>query len=100
MAFMVDITLFSAAALAVASASLTAFGRRRQRYGGWTWWVGAMWVTTLGAALAAFLPWRSGGGLSMALASLAGLLLMAWPVLTVVGLRRFHPRQALAGRER
>lgn len=100
MAFMVDITLFSAAALAVASASLTAFGRRRQRYGGWTWWVGAMWVTTIGAALAAVLPWRTGGGLAVVLASLAGLLLMAWPVLTLVGLRRFHPRQALPGHER
>lgn len=97
---MVDITLFSAAALAVASASLTAFGRRRQRYGGWSWWVGAMWVTTAGTALAAALPWRAGGGLATAGAALAGLLLMAWPVLTLVGLRRFHPRQALPGGER
>jgi len=102
---MSDALVFSAAALAAASASLTAFGRRRQRYGGWGFWVAAMWLTTAGAAVSAvsaFVPQAGSGplsGLSAVGTALAGLLLMLWPVFTLVGLRRFHPRQALPGHE-
>ena len=80
------------AALAVAAASLTGFGLRQRRYEGWRWWVGALWLTTAGAAFAALGSGAWGAGL-------ASLLLMAWPVLALLGLRRFHPRQALPGRE-
>ena len=88
-----DILYFAALALAVASAALTAFGMRQPRYEGWRWWVVALWLTTLGAAIGAF--W--GGSMGTAVAD---MLLLQWPVLTLIGLRRFHPRQALAGSER
>ena len=84
---------FGAAALAVAAASLTAFGLRQRRYDGWHWWVVALWLTTLGAAVGAVF----GGSFGVAL---AGLLVMQWPVVTLIGLRRFHPRQALPGSDR
>jgi diguanylate cyclase (GGDEF)-like protein len=80
------------AALAVASLSLTAFGLRQRRYEGWRWWVVALWLTTGGAAVAT--AWEGPVG-----AALASLLLMLWPVLALIGLRRFHPRQSLPGRE-
>ena len=85
-----EIVIFAASTLAVASVSLSVFGERQKRYDGWRWWMWAMWVTTLGAALAAL--WQGPVG-----AKVAGLLLMQWPVLTLIGLRRFHPRQALPG---
>ena len=88
-----EILGFGAAALAVAAASLTAFGQRQRRYDGWRWWIVALWLTTLGAAVGALF----GGSFG---AALAGLLLMQWPVVTLIGLRRFHPRQALPGSER
>ena len=81
------------ALLAVCALSLTVFGRRQRRYEGWTWWVAALWLTTAGAALA--LVWPDPVG-----AALAGVVLTSWPVVTLIGLRRFHPRQALAGDER
>lgn len=92
-----EIFIFAAAALVVASASLTGFGMRQRRYVGWRWWVLAIWLATLGATLGATLdtlwPAPIGAGLSL-------LLLMQWPVVTLIGLRRFHPRQALPGSER
>ncbi len=88
-----DVLLFASAALAVASASMTAFGLRRQRYAGWLWWVAAMWLTTLGTLLGALLP-------GSAAALLATPLLVQWPLVTLIGLRRFQPRQAWPGSER
>ena len=84
---------FAAAALAAACLSLTAFGLRRQRYEGWQWWVRAMWLALAGAACAAAWPGTFVDGL-------ASVLLLQWPLLTLVGLRRFYPRQSLPGRER
>jgi diguanylate cyclase (GGDEF)-like protein len=84
--------LFASAALLVASGSLTGFGLRGHRYQGWSWWVSAMWLTTLGALCGAILPAPLGP-------VLAAPLLMQWPVVTLVGLRRFHPRQSLPGNE-
>jgi diguanylate cyclase (GGDEF)-like protein len=78
-----------AAALAVTSASLTGFGLRQSRHGGWRWWLAALWLTALGAAAAA-----AGWALP------ASLLLMQWPVLTLIGLRRFHARTPLPLNER
>jgi diguanylate cyclase len=80
------------AAISVSALSLTAFGLRQRRYDGWRLWVSALWVTTGGAALAVAAP---GPWVEAA----ARLLLLQWPVLTLVGLRRFHPRQALPGHE-
>lgn len=88
-----DVQSFAGAALVVASAAMTAFGLRRQRYAGWLWWVAAMWLTTLGTLLGAVLP-----GPTSAL--LAAPLLLQWPLVTLIGLRRFQPRQAWPGNER
>ena len=85
--------VFAAAALAAACLSLTAFGQRRQRYEGWQWWVRALWLALAGAICAAAQP-------GTAFDSLANMLLLQWPLLTLVGLRRFYPRQSLPGRER
>ena len=104
-----EILAFATAAMAAAAASLTAFGRRQRRYDGWRWWVVAMWLTTFGAALAAASSAASSAAPSAIMgasgagtlgAAAAGLLLMQWPVLALIGLRRFHPRQALPGGER
>ena len=88
-----DVLIFASAALAVASGSMTAFGLRRHRYAGWLWWVGAMWLTTAGTLLGALLPGPLG-------TALAAPLLIQWPLITLVGLRRFQPRQAWPGSER
>jgi len=81
-----------AAATAVTAACFTAFGRRQRRFRGWGWWVASMWLSAAGVAAAA-----TGAPL---LALPATLLLMQWPVLTLIGLRRFHARIALPGDER
>jgi len=86
-----DILWFSAAALAVTSASLTGFGLRQQRYRGWRWWLAALWLTAAGVAAAALSAW---------LAAPAVLLLVQWPVVTLIGVRRFHARTRLPGSER
>jgi diguanylate cyclase (GGDEF)-like protein len=75
-----------AAALAVTSASLTAFGLRQAPNRGWRWWVVALWLTSLGTAAAA-----AGKPGHVA----ATLLMMQWPVLTLIGVRRFHARSRL-----
>lgn len=86
-----DILWVAAAALAVTAASLTAFGMRQQRYRGWRWWQAALWLTAAGVAAAAISPW---------LAVPAAMLLVQWPMLTLIGLRRFHARARLPGNER
>ncbi len=85
--------LLTTCMLLVAALSLTGFGLRQRRYEGWRWWVAALWLTCTGAAVGALLPGPLGAGLS-------SLLLMPWPSVALIGLRRFHPRQALPGSER
>lgn len=87
---MPDILALAAAMLAVSAISLTGFGLRRQRYRGWVSWVSSMWLATLGALLAA-------ANDAPAAQTLASVLLMQWPIVTLLGLRRFHARQVLAG---
>jgi diguanylate cyclase len=86
-----EVPLFAAAALAAAAGSVTAFGLHRPRYAGWAWWVAALWLTTLGTALSALAPGRWG-------AALAAPLLMQWPLVTLIGLRRFNARLPWPGR--
>ena len=94
-----------AAWLAVASATFTAVGLRQRRTRGWVFWMTAMWLATLGAALGACNLGAVGASASNDTAagtgtlaslgrSLAALLLMQWPLLTLIGLRRFNARQA------
>jgi len=81
----------AAAGLAVAAASLTAFGLRQRRYEGWQCWVAALWLTALGLV-------ASAAAAALLAQALGTALLLQWPVCALVGLRRFHPRQALPGR--
>ena len=85
-----DVLIFASAALALACASVTAFGLRRQHHSGWLWWVAAMWLTAGGTLFSALRPGPLG-------AALAAVLLLQWPLLTVMGLRRFQARQAWPG---
>jgi diguanylate cyclase len=76
-------------AIAVARA-----GRRQPAHRGWPWWVAALAVAALGAALAvpaarvdsSAMPWAS---------TAVQALLLGWPVLLLGGLRRFHARSGL-----
>lgn len=77
----------AAAATGLTALSLTAFGRRLQRHRGWHWWTAALWLAAAGVAATA-----SGAA---PLKGPASLLLLQWPVVTLVGLRRFHARVAL-----
>jgi diguanylate cyclase (GGDEF)-like protein len=85
-----DVLAFASATVAVVACSLTAFGLRRECYAGWRWWVAALWLTTLGTLLGALLPDAAG-------AMLATPLLLQWPLVTLIGLRRFHARQVWPG---
>lgn len=77
----------AAAATGLTALSLTGFGLRLQRHRGWHGWTAALWGVAAGVAAAA-------SGASWA-ALPAMLLLLQWPVVTLVGLRRFHARVAL-----
>ncbi|MBL8341266.1 MAG: GGDEF domain-containing protein [Rubrivivax sp.] len=78
----------AAAAHGVAAASLTGFGLRHAAQRGWRWWLAAAWLAAIGATLAALS--------SHVLARiLAEALLMQWPLTLLIGLRRFHARDAL-----
>lgn len=84
---------YLAFAVAAAAGSLTAFGMGRPRYAGWGWWVAAIWLVAAGIVAAAALPPPLGP-------ALATPLLLQWPVVTLIGLRRFHGRVGWAGSAR
>ena len=86
-----EVLWVAAAALAAASAAFTGFGLRRPLQRGWHWWVAALWLTTAGVAAA---------GAGPALTAPATLLLIQWPIVTLVGVRRFHARAHLPLNER
>lgn len=87
-----DVPLFAALALAAAAAALTAFGLARRRQAGWAWWMAAIWLVVAGLLLRAWMP----GAQST---PLAAPLLMQWPLVTLIGLRRFFARQPWPGSE-
>jgi len=82
----------AACANAVAALALTASGRQTMLRG-WGLWRTALWLGTAGIALG-----TAGGGRPWVL-TLAQLLLLPWPVLALVGMRRFHARVDWPGRE-
>ncbi|MCL4696239.1 MAG: GGDEF domain-containing protein [Burkholderiaceae bacterium] len=83
----------AAATAAVAAASLTGFGLRHGAQRGWRWWLAAVWLGALGTAAATAEP------LSL-LRFIAEALLLQWPLTLLIGLRRFHARDALPGHAR
>ncbi len=83
-----DALQVAAATALVAAASLTGFGVRHAQPRGWRWWLAAVWLAALGTVLAA----ASAHSLVRFLAE--GLLLQ-WPLTLLIGLRRFHARDAL-----
>lgn len=92
-----DAMQVAAATLAVAAASLTGFGLRHAPQRGWRWWMAAVWLAALGGVLAAALPHPpSAAEPGALLARLAAeMLLLQWPLTLLIGLRRFHSRDAL-----
>jgi diguanylate cyclase (GGDEF)-like protein len=73
-------------------------GRRQPAHRGWLWWVAALVVAAAGAALAVPAARAAGSVNPTALpwaATAVQALMLAWPVLLLVGLRRFHARSGL-----
>lgn len=87
----------AACANAVAALALTATGRLQQPQRGWPLWQVALWLGTAGIALGALGGQGSAKGLVLPLAQ---LLLLQWPMLALVGMRRFHARIDWPGHER
>ena len=83
----------AAGGLAVAAAALARAGRRQRSHRGWQWWVAAMLVGAAGLALSS---WPAG----QVADTVAQSLLLIWPTLSLVGLRRFHARLGLPGSDR
>ncbi|MCW5632433.1 MAG: GGDEF domain-containing protein [Rubrivivax sp.] len=92
-----DLLPVAAAALGVAAASLTGFGWRHAQPRGWRWWMASVWLATLGALLAASLPHVPWPFTQGAVRFAAEMLLLQWPLTLLIGLRRFHARDALPG---
>jgi diguanylate cyclase (GGDEF)-like protein len=69
-----------------AAAIMSLFGLSQRIYRGYWWWVSAMWLAAGGGALQLLRPHWPGAAVP------GNLLLLAWPVLIVTGLRRFHTR--------
>jgi len=83
-----DALQVAAATAAVAAASLTGFGLRHAPQRGWRWWMAACWLAAAGAVLAA-------SAASPLARFIAEALLLQWPLTLLIGLRRFHARDAL-----
>ncbi len=86
--------LFAAATAGVSAAALSAFRLTQRTYLGFAWWSGALWLNAATAALVTLLDAAPHG------AAWAHLLFVPWPLLCVLGLRRFHARTVLPGSER
>jgi diguanylate cyclase (GGDEF)-like protein len=65
------------------------FGLSQRVHRGYRWWVAAMWLAAAGGALQCLRPLWPGAVVP------GNLLLLAWPVLLVTGLRQFHSRERL-----
>jgi diguanylate cyclase (GGDEF)-like protein len=77
------------AMLVTAAGALTAFALMQRSRSGFGWWTGALWLNAAAAGLiAGFDP----GHAALPLLQLA---FVPWPLLCLLGLRRFHARIAL-----
>lgn len=82
------------AMLVVAAAALSAFNLTQRTYRGFPWWTCALWLNAAGASAIALLD------ATHAAVPLLQLLFVPWPLLCLLGLRRFHARLALPGSAR
>jgi diguanylate cyclase (GGDEF)-like protein len=82
------------AMLVVVAASLSAFDLTQRTYRGFRWWIGALWLNAAGASAIALLhPTHPA-------LPLLQLTFLPWPLLSLLGLRRFHARLGLPGSAR
>ena len=81
--------LATLATMFMASALMTLFGTTQRVYRGFWWWTAAQWLGTAGLGLQAFRDTHPD------VLPLSNLLLMQWPIATLIGLRQFYPRQVL-----
>jgi diguanylate cyclase len=86
--------LFATATTAVSAAALSAFRMTQRTYLGYAWWSGALWLNAAAAALVTLLDAAPRSS------AWAQLLFVPWPLLCVLGLRRFHARTVLPTSER
>lgn len=77
--------------LALAAAVISLFALTHRVYRGYRLWVAAQWLATAGLAL------QGAAQNSPALQTLSQILLLQWPLLTLLGTRLFHARQPLRG---
>jgi diguanylate cyclase len=81
--------LFATATVGASAAALSAFQMTQRTYLGFAWWSGALWLNAGTAALVTLLDGAARW------TALAQLLFIPWPLLCVLGLRRFHARTVL-----
>ena len=74
------------AALSMSAALMSYFGASQRVYRGFWFWIAAQWLLAAGLALNLMRESQAG------LIPLSNLLILAWPVLVLAGLRRFHSR--------
>lgn len=86
--------LVCTAMLVVSASALSAFDLTQRTYPGFHWWVVALWLNAGAVALIATLD------IGFAQLPLAQLLYVPWPLLCLVGLRRFNARMRLPGSAR
>ena len=84
--------LLCTALLLVAAGALSSYDLTQRTYRGFQWWTCALWLNAAGAGAIA---WLSG-----APAAWPQLLLVPWPLLVLLGLRRFHARTGLPSHAR
>ncbi len=80
-----------AATSAVAAGALSAFELTQRSHRGFRWWTGALWLNAAGAAALALLDGAEAG------APMLQWVFAPWPLLGLLGLRRFHARTGLPG---
>jgi diguanylate cyclase (GGDEF)-like protein len=80
------------AMLVVAASALSAFDLAQRSYRGFQWWTSALWLNTAGAAAIALFDATTPEALA-----LLQTVFVPWPLLCLLGLRRFHARLALPG---
>lgn len=83
------VLMLSALVMGAAAAIMTFYAASQCTYRGHGWWLAAMWLAAAGGLLQWLRPLWAGAVVP------GNLLLLAWPMLVVTGLRRFYNRDRL-----